>query len=176
MGDSVLSHADYTRDRQHSKSGCTFQRPKEFLSLQFGGLESIITGLCDEFPNLFGRHRSLFVLGVLVICYLGALPTCTYGGDYIVNLMNEIAVAPALLLVVFVECIAVSWFYGKRQGLNITRTRRRLHRRKSIFQRYQSNDWFTTLSLLACHLVSDQSNVLIGKLRHRREDLRHLLL
>jgi hypothetical protein len=45
---------------------------------------------------------------------LGALPTCTYGGDYIVTLMNEIAVAPALLLVVFVECIAVSWFYGKK--------------------------------------------------------------
>jgi hypothetical protein len=44
---------------------------------------------------------------------LGALPTCTYGGDYIVTLMNEIAVAPAILLVVFVECIAVSWFYGK---------------------------------------------------------------
>ena len=48
-----------------------------------------------------------------MICYLGALPTCTYGGDYIVTLMNEIAVAPAILLVVFIECIAVSWFYGK---------------------------------------------------------------
>ncbi|UJR09278.1 hypothetical protein I4U23_013523 [Adineta vaga] len=78
----------------------------------FGGLESIITGLCDEFPDIFGRRRPLFVLGVLTISYLGALPTCTYGGDYIVTLMNEIAVAPALLLVVFVECIAVSWFYG----------------------------------------------------------------
>jgi hypothetical protein len=46
---------------------------------------------------------------------LGALPSCTYGGDYIVTLMNEIAVAPSILLVVFIECIAVSWFYGRNQ-------------------------------------------------------------
>jgi SNF family Na+-dependent transporter len=46
------------------------------------------------------------------------LPTCTYGGDYIVNLMNEIAVAPALLFVVFIECIAVSWFYGVNRFSN----------------------------------------------------------
>jgi len=29
--------------------------------------------------------------------------------------MNEIAVAPSILLVVFIECIAVSWFYGRNQ-------------------------------------------------------------
>jgi len=57
----------------------------------------------------------LFVLGVLIICYVGALPTCTYGGDYIVALMSEICVSPALLLVVFIECIAVAWFYGKNK-------------------------------------------------------------
>jgi hypothetical protein len=45
---------------------------------------------------------------------LGALPTCTYGGDYIVTLMNEISVAPAILFIVFIECIAVSWFYGEK--------------------------------------------------------------
>ena len=139
---------------------------KELLSLQFGGLESIITGLCDEFPNLFGRHRPLFVLGVLVICYLGSLPTCTYGGDYIVNLMNEIAVAPALLFVVFIECIAVSWFYGKANKSNRRARTEILHRRESVLERYQSNDRFTTLSLLACHLVSDQSDVLAGKRRN----------
>jgi hypothetical protein len=47
---------------------------------------------------------------------LGALPTCTYGGDYLVTLMNEICVSPAILLVVFIECIAVSWFYGKKRN------------------------------------------------------------
>jgi len=49
---------------------------------------------------------------VLIICYLGALPTCSQGGDYIVTLMSEISVSPALLLVVLIECVAVSWFYG----------------------------------------------------------------
>lgn len=44
----------------------------------FGGLEAMITGLCDEFPKTLGKHREMFVLALLGGIYLCALPTCTY--------------------------------------------------------------------------------------------------
>ena len=44
---------------------------------QFGGLESLITGFCDEWPQLDKRHE-LFVLGVIITCFLGALSTATW--------------------------------------------------------------------------------------------------
>jgi solute carrier family 6 serotonin transporter-like protein 4 len=64
---------------------------------------------------------------------LGALPTCTYGGDYLVTLMNEICVSPAILLVVFIECVAVSWFYGKKEILEKKISIDELLRCQSIF-------------------------------------------
>ena len=46
----------------------------------FGGLEAMITGLCDEFPKTLGKHREAFVAALLAGIYLCALPTCTYVG------------------------------------------------------------------------------------------------
>jgi hypothetical protein len=43
----------------------------------FGGLEALITGLCDEYPRLLGRHREWFVAALLVFIYVCALPTVT---------------------------------------------------------------------------------------------------
>lgn len=52
--------------------------PFSGLDSTFGGLEAMITGLCDEYPALLGRRRELFVAVLLVFIYLGALPTTTY--------------------------------------------------------------------------------------------------
>ena len=46
--------------------------------LKFGGLESVITGICDLYPKTVGKHRSIFVLGLVTFCYIAALPTVTY--------------------------------------------------------------------------------------------------
>lgn len=48
------------------------------LDSTFGGLEAMITALCDEYPRLLGRHREIFVAVVLVLVYVCSLPTCTY--------------------------------------------------------------------------------------------------
>lgn len=48
------------------------------LDSTFGGLEAMITALCDEYPRAIGRRREWFVLFLLIAIYLCALPTMTY--------------------------------------------------------------------------------------------------
>jgi len=44
---------------------------------QFGGLEAIITAVMDEYPDVLANRRELFVLGLVVVCFLGSLSTLT---------------------------------------------------------------------------------------------------
>lgn len=48
------------------------------LDSTFGGLEAMVTALCDEYPRFLGRRRELFVMVLLTVIYLCALPTTTY--------------------------------------------------------------------------------------------------
>lgn len=48
------------------------------LDSTFGGLEAMITALCDEYPRMLGRHREIFVACLLCGIYICALPTTTY--------------------------------------------------------------------------------------------------
>uniref|UniRef100_A0A8C9SR37 Transporter n=1 Tax=Scleropages formosus TaxID=113540 RepID=A0A8C9SR37_SCLFO len=82
------------------------------LDSTFAGLEGLITAMLDEYPQVLGRRREWVVLGLVCLCYLGALSTVCYGGAYIVKLLEEYATGPALIAVVFLEIAAVSWFYG----------------------------------------------------------------
>ncbi|CAO1338633.1 unnamed protein product [Diamesa serratosioi] len=100
-------------------SGSTFMSIIFFLMLitlgldsTFGGLEAMITALCDEYPNSLGKRREIFVAGLLVVIYICALPTMTYGGVYLVNFLNVYGPGLAILFVVFVEAAGVFWFYG----------------------------------------------------------------
>ncbi|KAJ8313056.1 hypothetical protein KUTeg_010429, partial [Tegillarca granosa] len=81
------------------------------LDTTFGGLESICTGILDEFPKL-RRNRKLFVLGLMIYCFLGALSTITYGGIYVVQLLDSYGAPIAIIFVVFLEAVGVSWIYG----------------------------------------------------------------
>ncbi|CAK1554532.1 unnamed protein product [Leptosia nina] len=82
------------------------------LDSTFGGLEAVTTALCDEYPRVLGRHRELFVAGLLVFIYICALPTTTYGGVYLVDLLNVYGPGLAILFVVFAEAAGVCWVYG----------------------------------------------------------------
>ncbi|KAJ8959470.1 hypothetical protein NQ318_022167 [Aromia moschata] len=82
------------------------------LDSTFGGLEAMITALCDEYPKALGRHRETFVAALLFGIYICALPTTTYGGVYLVNMLNIYGPGLAILFVVFVEAAGVCWIYG----------------------------------------------------------------
>ncbi|XP_057695908.1 solute carrier family 6 member 4a [Corythoichthys intestinalis] len=88
------------------------------LDSTFAGLEGVITAMLDEFPNVLVRRRECFVLGLVCVCYLGALSTLTYGGAFVVKLFEEYATGPAVITVVLLEVIAVSWFYGTTRFCN----------------------------------------------------------
>nr|KAF6322880.1 solute carrier family 6 member 4 [Pipistrellus kuhlii] len=85
------------------------------LDSTFAGLEAVVTGVLDEFPHIWSKRRELFVLGVIITCFFGSLATLTFGGAYVVKLLEEYATGPAVLTVALLEAIAVFWFYGITQ-------------------------------------------------------------
>ncbi|XP_063448143.1 sodium-dependent serotonin transporter-like [Mytilus trossulus] len=87
------------------------------LDTTFGGLEAITTGILDEWPHL-RKHRKLFVLGLMCYCFLGSLPTITYGGIYVVQLLDSFGAPISIIFVVFLESVAVSWIYGVERFSN----------------------------------------------------------
>lgn len=84
------------------------------LDTTFGALEAIITGIMDEYPWM-RKKREIFVAGLMVYCFLGSLTTATYGGIYVVQLFDTYAAPISILLVVFLEAVAVNWIYGVKR-------------------------------------------------------------
>ncbi|VCW69489.1 unnamed protein product [Gulo gulo] len=85
------------------------------LDSTFAGLEGVITAVLDEFPHIWAKRREWFVLGVVITCFFGSLATLTFGGAYVVKLLEEYATGPAVLTVALIEAVAVYWFYGITQ-------------------------------------------------------------
>ncbi|XP_069767133.1 sodium-dependent serotonin transporter-like isoform X2 [Narcine bancroftii] len=85
------------------------------LDSTFAGLEGVITAVLDEYSVLLKKRREWFVLGLIVVCFLGSLTTTTFGGAYVVKFFEEYATGAAIIAVVFLEAIAVSWFYGMKR-------------------------------------------------------------
>uniref|UniRef100_A0A8D0WJ82 Transporter n=1 Tax=Sus scrofa TaxID=9823 RepID=A0A8D0WJ82_PIG len=76
-----------------------------------GGMESVITGLIDEF-QLLHRHRKLFTLFVVLTTFFLSLFCVTNGGIYVFTLLDHFAAGTSILFGVLLEVIGVAWFYG----------------------------------------------------------------
>ncbi|XP_023666958.1 sodium-dependent dopamine transporter [Paramormyrops kingsleyae] len=76
-----------------------------------GGMESVITGLIDEFRFLH-RHRELFTLLIVMSTFLISLFCVTNGGIYVFTLLDHFAAGTSILFGVLIEAIGIAWFYG----------------------------------------------------------------
>ncbi|XP_039511092.1 sodium-dependent dopamine transporter [Rhinichthys klamathensis goyatoka] len=76
-----------------------------------GGMESVITGLIDEFKCLH-KHRELFTLFIVVSTFLISLICVTNGGIYVFTLLDHFAAGTSILFGVLIEAIGIAWFYG----------------------------------------------------------------
>uniref|UniRef100_A0A915KTB4 Uncharacterized protein n=1 Tax=Romanomermis culicivorax TaxID=13658 RepID=A0A915KTB4_ROMCU len=74
-------------------------------------METIVVGLCDEFPEFLRKyHRHVLAL-CAVIFYAFGVPFCTKAGLYAILIFENYLATWSLLIIAFVECMALAWVY-----------------------------------------------------------------
>jgi len=86
------------------------------IDSQFAGVESLITGLIDNWPETLRPHRKKFTaLMCVFMCILG-LPMITRGGVYVFQLMDFYAASGlSLVWCVFFQTISICWIFGAKK-------------------------------------------------------------
>ena len=86
------------------------------IDSQFCGVESLMTGLVDNWPELLQPHRKKFTLAMTIVMFLLGLPMITRNGIYVFQLMDFYAASGmSLLWCVFFQTIAICWVFGARR-------------------------------------------------------------
>jgi len=86
------------------------------IDSQFCGVESLMTGLVDNWPEVLRPHRKKFTAGMVVFMFLLGLPMITRGGVYVFQLMDFYAASGmSLLWCVFFQTIAICWVFGAKK-------------------------------------------------------------
>lgn len=82
------------------------------LDSQFAMLETVVTGIVDEFPHLFRTRKMHLTLAISVICFLLGLLIVTEGGIYWFNLYNNYSSSFGLLMLALFMCLGINIGYG----------------------------------------------------------------
>ncbi|XP_070559785.1 sodium- and chloride-dependent glycine transporter 2-like [Ptychodera flava] len=73
--------------------------------------EGVCSAIVDCFPVL-RKRRTLFVLGLCVMCYILGLPMTTPGGNYILFILDWLISYFGLMVIALVECLVFVVIYG----------------------------------------------------------------
>lgn len=85
------------------------------LDSAMGGLESVITGLMDQYKDCFVKwkySREIFTAFIMFTSFCMALINVTRGGGYTVHWFDTYAAGISLLFSALLEAIGVAWIYG----------------------------------------------------------------
>ncbi|XP_078339174.1 sodium- and chloride-dependent glycine transporter 1-like isoform X3 [Crassostrea virginica] len=85
------------------------------FSSQFSIMETVISSIIDEFPEVLRKNwnnSTLFRLAICITFYLLALPMTTNGGIYLLEVLDSSVSGFPLLFVGLFECIALCYVYG----------------------------------------------------------------
>ncbi|XP_059155826.1 sodium- and chloride-dependent glycine transporter 2-like [Physella acuta] len=82
------------------------------LDSQFGMLETILSGVMDEYPQALRRRKTAITAVACFVEFLLGLPCITQGGIYVLQIMDWYCASFSLMLISLAECMALAWAYG----------------------------------------------------------------
>ncbi|XP_078403097.1 sodium- and chloride-dependent neutral and basic amino acid transporter B(0+)-like [Cetorhinus maximus] len=82
------------------------------LDTQFGGLETILTALLDQFPKFLRSKRLYLIIGVCFLFYFLGLLFVTQAGIYWLNVVDHFCAGWVLIIIALLELIGLNWIYG----------------------------------------------------------------
>ncbi|XP_017884157.1 sodium- and chloride-dependent GABA transporter 1-like [Ceratina calcarata] len=86
------------------------------IDSEFCIVESFITGVVDNWPDLLRPHRKKFTIAICCLMFALGLPMVTNGGVYIFQLMDFYSASGmSILWVCFFQTIAISWIFGAKK-------------------------------------------------------------
>lgn len=84
------------------------------LDSQFAMVETVLTGICDSFPDI-RKYKTPIILCICIVGFLLGLPMTTRGGVYILQIMDHYVAAWSLLMIGLCEVLSITVIYGWRR-------------------------------------------------------------
>ncbi|CAL1531804.1 unnamed protein product [Lymnaea stagnalis] len=84
------------------------------LDSQFAMLETIMTGIIDQFPWLRPK-KVMVILSICVFLFILGLPLTCPGGMYLLQLMDNYVGGLTLIIIAFFELVSLIYIYGVRR-------------------------------------------------------------
>jgi len=86
------------------------------IDSQFCGVESLMTGLVDNWPEYLRPRKIKFTFFMVIFMFILGIPMITNGGIYIFQLMDFYAASGmSLLWCVFFQTVAICWIFGGKK-------------------------------------------------------------
>ena len=81
------------------------------LDSQFAMLETVLTGVTDQYPEL-RKQKTWVIMCICIVFFIIGLPLTCPGGIYLLQILDNYVGGWTLLLIGFAECMCITYAYG----------------------------------------------------------------